>query len=75
MLDLVIRNYHSGYDESFLMMETVFQQLKKLKAVELDPALYDERLVVTLAKNNPDLKKLPRIFSSLSDVIPKSGLK
>ena len=68
VLNLAIRNHHSGYDESFSMLETVFQQLKKLKEVKLFPAFYDESLVVALAENNPDLKVLHGMtYSSLSD--------
>ena len=67
-LKLVITNYGSGYGESFLMLETVFQQLKKLKKVDLFPAFYDESLVVALAENNPELKLIQgMLFSSLSD--------
>ena len=39
-----------------------------MKEVNLYPAFYDERLVVALAENNPDLKVLrEKIFSSISD--------
>merc|ERR1719282_1510760 len=68
VLNLVIRNSHSGYVESFEALERVFQQLKKLKEVTLDPACYGENLVITLAENNPDLKVIEGMnFSSLSD--------
>ena len=53
----MLRNYHSGYHvESFYVLEKVFQQLKKLKEVELYPACYGEYLVIALAENIPNLK-------------------
>ena len=68
VLKLTLRNYHSGYVDSFEALERVFQQLKKLKEVKLDPACYGENLVIALTENNPDLKVIEGLnFSSLSD--------
>ena len=40
VLNLELRNYHSSHVESFEVLEQVFQQLKKLKEVELFPAFW-----------------------------------
>ena len=68
VLNLELRNYHSSHVDSFAVLESVFQQLKKLKEVKLYPPCYGENLVIALAKNNPDLKVIwGKVFSSFSD--------
>ena len=62
------KSYDESYGESYEVLERVFQQLKKLKEVKLDPACYGESLVIALAENNPDLRVLwGKVFSSFSD--------
>jgi len=70
VLNLVIKHNYSFHTNtnSLPVMKTVFQKLKKLKNVKISPSHYDESLVVTLAKNNPDLTGLHLMnYPSLSD--------
>lgn len=62
------RNYSLPTDSA--TMKSVFEKLKKLKNVKisLPTSYYDESLVTTLAKNNPDLTGLHIMdYPSLSD--------
>ena len=63
VLNLVISHREEGFhprSNSLPSMKNVFQTLKKLKNVNisLPDSNYDESLVVTLAKNSPDLTSL-----------------
>ena len=59
--------YSSGYinGNSLPVMKKVFQQLKKLKKVEIRTPDYDDSLGVVLAENNPNLMvlRLKNLFS------------
>ena len=71
VLNLVIKHnpsFQNSHTNSLPVMKTMFQKLKKLKNVKISPSHYDESLVVTLAKNNPDLTGLHLMnYPSLSD--------
>ncbi len=59
--------YNTGYinGNSLPVMKKVFQQLKKLKKVEIHTPDYDDSLGVALAENNPNLMvlRLKNVFS------------
>ena len=71
VLKLRITRYYDcsmSNSNSLPVMKRVFQQLKKLKEVDIFTTDYDDSLVVALAENNTSLKMLRlRNYPSLSD--------
>ena len=66
--NLTSLTFSMSNSNSLPVMKRVFQQLKKLKEVDIFTRDYDDSLVVALAQNNTSLKSLRlRNYPSLSD--------